>query len=254
MNLGALGKMVGPLPLGAWVATVGGAAGLTQVAKLRGKKKKSDPAPEPVYNAGALPFAPLQEPMWGGPVGLPSTAAVIPGPVAITNNTEWQRAAAADLAGRGYGAVAAGNALAKYLQGLDPLDPDELALVDAALRYTGYPPQPPSVAPPARPPSLPSPPPATVAAAPTPTIPTPALIPMTTYRFVRGAESLTLTLPTANGPLNLAGWTSSVVGTSMAPAASWSNLQVQTWRRGSDVITLYVPANSVSLPGWDKAA
>lgn len=151
-----LGKMVGPLPLGAWVATVGGALAVGQYAKM--KRKGGD---DTVYDAGGIPFptaAPLREPSFSGAsVGLPSSAAPYSGPAIYSTNTEWARAAAQKLADQGTNAYLAQQTLAKYLQGLDPLTADEQGMVSTALRLTGYPPNPPTVAPPAMPPSAPPP-------------------------------------------------------------------------------------------------
>ncbi|MCA1569727.1 MAG: hypothetical protein LC798_05280 [Chloroflexi bacterium] len=146
-----LGQMVGPLPLGAWVGATAGAVGVAYVVRRR-----QAAAPPRVLTSGEVPYAApvaMVEPDWRGAFGLSPAPSGPPAGAPIETNVDWQRAATIVLIGRGYQAYTVQQALAKYLQGLDPLTPDELAVVESALRFVGPPPQPPSVAPPPLPPT-----------------------------------------------------------------------------------------------------
>lgn len=161
-----LGKMVGPLPLGAWLGVVGGGLGLAYMAK---KKAGAAPpvVPGPASPNGGLPVT------GGGVVALPDNApggagaggSLTPLAPAPTTNDEWARYAAIVLIGHGFGAYATQQALAKYLEG-QQLTAEESAIVEAAMRYIGPPPYSPPVAPPPLPARAPQPVPAVPAPTP----------------------------------------------------------------------------------------
>lgn len=174
-----LGKMVGPLPLGAWLGVVGGGLGLAYMAK---KKAGAAPpvVPGPASPNGGLPVT------GGGVVALPDNApggagaggSLTPLAPAPTTNDEWARYAAIVLIGHGFGAYATQQALAKYLEG-QQLTAEESAIVEAAMRYIGPPPYSPPVAPPPLPARAPQPVPAVpVAVEPTPVAPVAPVAPV----------------------------------------------------------------------------
>jgi len=151
--------MVGPLPLGAWVAAVGGSVAVATVVRKKQGAKVAAAGP-PVLTSGQVPFPdamPLGKPDIGGPFGLPAAPVGPPAAQPIETNVDWERAATTILIGRGYGAYATQQALRKYLRGLDALTPEEQAIVESALKWIGLPPQPPTTAPAAIPKVLPVP-------------------------------------------------------------------------------------------------
>lgn len=150
-----LGKMIGPLPVGAWVAVVGGGVGL---AYLANRRRGAAPAVAPGADQ-ADPGTPT-----GGAIGLPGapiTAAPgdSPTPAKPTTNDEWVAAGTRELVGRGYGALLVQTALTKYVLG-EKVTPEEQSVIESALRIVGPPPFTPPLSPtpvPTRPPLRPSP-------------------------------------------------------------------------------------------------
>lgn len=153
-----LGKMVGPLPLGAWVAAVGGSLVVATLVRRRQAAAADD---VPVLTSGQVPYPydpqPLQPATYGGVWGLAGAPSGPPATPTINTNTDWERAASTVLIGKGYEAYATQQALRAYLRGLDPLTPQQQAIVEAALQQVGLPPQPPTAVPPAPPPTNPAP-------------------------------------------------------------------------------------------------
>lgn len=181
-----LGKMIGPLPLGGWVAVTGGGVGLAVLANRR--RPEPAPATAAVVTAddatGAPSYTPgvYTSPIPGGAIGLPD-AGTPAQPVSVApppaTNDEWARSALIQLVGRGFGAYAAQAALGAYLEGRQ-LTAEQAAIVEGALRYAGPPPYLPVTAPaplPAQPvisPTVPAPPPAEQVAPKPPPPPPPA--------------------------------------------------------------------------------
>lgn len=154
-----LGKQYGPLPLGAWVAVVGGGLGIALYTRSRDKAAATttvvgDTSGVPGVGTGAVST-------W-----VQNTAPdpeVAPKP---TTNEEWARLAVNYLIAQGYDPALADTAIRKYLEST-PLSLSENALVKIALAKLGAPPILLPI-----PPDLPKPP------APTPTPdPTPAPTP-----------------------------------------------------------------------------
>lgn len=163
-----LGKQVGPLPLGAWIAVVGGGLALAWYSMQQ--QDKSTPAPV-VEDTSGVPGVGTG-PGWIAvtpPTSAPDTSKPEP-----ATNEEWGKAAINYLIAQGYDANMADSAIRKYLEA-SQLNSQEYALVRYALEKLGSPPvplptppPPPVVDPPANddgggtvaPPPPPAPPPA----------------------------------------------------------------------------------------------
>ena len=144
-----LGKMVGPLPLGAWVAVVAGGLGFAFYTR---RQTATNAAPAVVEDTSAVPGVGTGgSGMWTDltPPALGSSANQDVAP-AITTNDEWGRAAINWLIGMGYNPATSDSAIRKYL-GMESLSASEFALVTAAIGHLGATPQllpPPIFAPP----------------------------------------------------------------------------------------------------------
>jgi hypothetical protein len=158
-----LGKQYGPLPLGAWVAVVGGGLGIALYTRSRDK-----PAATIVEDGSGVPGVGT-----GGTStwisNQPPEDVVAPKP---TTNEEWARAAINYLIAQGYDPAMSDTAIRKYLESTQ-LSLSENALVKIALAKLGAPPVPLPA-----PPDLPKPPDPTPTPTPTPTpSPTPTPVP-----------------------------------------------------------------------------
>jgi nucleoid-associated protein YgaU len=134
------GKMVGPLPLGAWVAVVGGgflfmvyqkkqAAIVPATATADPTQAATDP--NLVGDGGSGQFVDVTPPSDSGGVA-----------PAITDNDSWGRAAINWLIGQGYDPIVSDSAIRKYLDQEVGYSASEYALVRAALGHLGPPPVP----------------------------------------------------------------------------------------------------------------
>lgn len=160
-----LGKQVGPMPLGAWVAVVGGGLG---ISLYRRRHTASTTA------ASDTTFAPALSPpitsTYGavGGNGVTTTTPTVFGAPAPQTNDEWARLAVITLIGHGFNAGLSTNAVQKYIDG-QPQSAEEGAVIEAALRYIGPPPTLPNIAvtpPPVNGPVTPTTPPPPQATAP----------------------------------------------------------------------------------------
>lgn len=159
-----LGKQIGPLPLGAWVAVVGGGLGLAFYAY-----RTQNTAPTIVDDtSGQSGVGDGSVSSWV-PTTPPTTA---PGgdDAKPTTNEAWAVQAINWLIAQGYDATTSDSAIRKYIAGNDPGPSlQEYMLQGLALKHFGSPPQP--LPPPlTAPPTIPPPPPAPT---PTPTPPPP---------------------------------------------------------------------------------
>lgn len=134
------GKQVGPLPLGAWVAVVGGGLGIAWYSRSRTSK-----APTVVEDTSGTPGVGDGSVSQWIQTSAPATT-VAPTP---TTNEEWARAAINYLIAQGYDASLADTAIRKYLESTQ-LSVSERVMVTLALAKLGAPPVP-----------LPAPPPLT---------------------------------------------------------------------------------------------
>jgi len=149
-----LGRQVGPLPVGAWLAVVGGGLGIGWYARRGGgDDQAADVEPDPYGSlpGGALPPAGAT-PLPGG--GSPAA------PGGPDNNVAWGILAVSTLIAAGKPALDAHGAISRFLRG-DALYPADRALIDLAISRIGPPPEPVApVAPapaPKRPPTRPGP-------------------------------------------------------------------------------------------------
>ena len=138
-----LGKQVGPLPLGAWVAVIGG--GLTIAYFVNKGQAKSDRQYEPLIEEGVG-------------TGLVPAGAVIqpyqpPEDTEQEDNPAWGRKVLNYLIGTGADPATADNAVRKYLSG-ENLTIQENALLNLALVKFGSPPE---ALPPVKVPTTPAP-------------------------------------------------------------------------------------------------
>jgi hypothetical protein len=158
------GKMIGPLPLGAWLAAVGGGVGLYW---FRGRSGAS--APATVDDTSGTPG--VGDGSVGGWTATgPPAATDAPVSTKPTTNDEWGQQAINWLISMGYDATVSDSAIRKYLQS-GTLTATEFVLVRQALMHLGATPQllpPPEQAAPQGPVIPPPPPPKTKPPAPKP--------------------------------------------------------------------------------------
>lgn len=129
-----LGKQVGPLPLGAWLAAGGAGIGLALYTRRMGAAP-TDPSLAPV-DTGADPGVGTG-PGWVA-VPPPTTGPVAPD---VSTNEAWGVAAINWLIAQGYDAAVSDSAIRKYLAGTK-MSVQEYALYRIALTHFGSPPSP----------------------------------------------------------------------------------------------------------------
>ncbi|MFG3244846.1 hypothetical protein [Streptomyces sp. NPDC048157] len=173
---GALGKKIGPLPVGIWILAVGG--GLIFAYYMRSNSSASDTGADETApdtggtGTGSWPYGvPNGVGQWnngGDGQEDDDDKGTLP-----TTNEQWQRRAVQVLVGLGYEAVAVDRAIGAYLGG-DSLTTIQRAIINEAILRIGPPPvSPPPPTSPDKPPPVVTPPttkPPVVP--PTPTFPT----------------------------------------------------------------------------------
>lgn len=142
-----LGKQIGPLPLGAWVAVVGGGLGIAYYTRKSGSGTAiptvvEDTSGTPGVGEGASGFVNAT------PITVDNS------PAAPATNEEWARNAINYLIAQGYDPNVADSAIRKYLES-SQLTVAEYALTRIALAKLGSPPVPLPIPPP--PPTVPPP-------------------------------------------------------------------------------------------------
>jgi hypothetical protein len=165
-----LGRQIGPLPLGAWIAVVGGGLGLAYYSYTNSAPAASDAdtaAQDAVNGIGN-----------GAVGGWVQTQPTDPATtVTIETNEQWARQAINWLIAQGYDASESDSAIRKYIAGNDPAPSiKEYVLQGFALAKFGSPPNPlppPLTPPPTVPPPV-APPPPTPPPPPPPPSPPPA--------------------------------------------------------------------------------
>ncbi len=179
---GAFGRRIGPLPLGAWVGA--GVAGLVLAYvwnKRRGASEGTSAGDETTTDpqtadASAPAYLPTSFAVAGGGPGATgstgtttTTAETVTGTATTgyATNSEWRRAAVTALTAKGYSAIVADDALARYLESQD-LTAQQSGLVGIALQTIGPAPDPVPASP------APPPDPTQPASQPTPVTTTPA--------------------------------------------------------------------------------
>lgn len=127
-----LGKQIGPLPLGAWIAVVGVGGGIAWYTRRSGGEPTivEDTSGTPGVGVGGMgPFIPVTpESNAGGGIAPPTT------------NEEWGRRAVEWLTAYGMQAMMAQQAVSKYLSGVK-LSAQEFSLIGLALVGVGPLPQ-----------------------------------------------------------------------------------------------------------------
>lgn len=165
---GALGKKLGPLPVGIWVLAVGG--GLIFAYYMRSNGGGDDTATEDTgtdtggTGEGSWPYGvPNGVGQWNTGGSTSDDDDEDDDKTLPTTNEQWQRRAVQILIGRGYEAVAVDRAISAYLGG-EPLTTIQRAIINEAILLIG----PPPVSPPS-PTSPDQPPPTTTPVTPKPT-------------------------------------------------------------------------------------
>lgn len=134
MAMPDMGKMLGPLPLGAWLAVVGGGLAVALYTRQQG----SATAPGTVADTSTDPGVGTGGSGLWTDIGTPTTPT---GSVAApTTNEEWGVRAINYLTGTGYPGIMADQAIRKYLAG-ESLGVSEVSMVSAAIRELGSTPQ-----------------------------------------------------------------------------------------------------------------
>lgn len=181
-----LGKQVGPLPLGAWVAVVAGGLGIALWTR------RAPAEPEIVEDTSG------DEGVGEGPgwtaVPPPTTAPPTDsGKIVYETNEAWGQAAINWLIAQGYNPGVANSAITKGLNGGVSIDGKKMSIQEwslwsIALGKFGSPPYPVNVAPPTSvpPPVTPVPPPVPKPTPPTPKPPTNKIPPYISYTVRRG--------------------------------------------------------------------
>lgn len=129
-----MGKMIGPLPLGAWLAVIGGGLGIAVYTRRQGDVPTDDTAGRNVDEnpgvgtGGSGQWIDLNPPAPTGSIGDPAT------------NEEWARKATTTLIGLGYPAINADQAIRRYVAS-ETLAANEAAMVNAAIAAIGPTPQ-----------------------------------------------------------------------------------------------------------------
>ena len=133
-----LGKQIGPLPLGAWVAVVGGGLGLAFYAY-----KTQNTTPTIVDDTSGQPGVGDGSVSSWVPTSPPTTAPGGDLQGAATTNEQWAVRAINWLIAQGYDATLSDSAIRKYIAGNDPAPSImERTLQGLALAHFGSPPQP----------------------------------------------------------------------------------------------------------------
>ena len=137
-----LGKQVGPLPLGAWIAVVGGGLGLGFYTYRQQNKSTGSSTPTVVDNTSGQPG------VGDGSVGgwqstTPTDQSGATQTTSFTTNEQWGTACITWLIAQGYNPVTSDSAIRKYLAGGDPApSTQEWSLISLALAHYGPPPSP----------------------------------------------------------------------------------------------------------------
>jgi LysM repeat protein len=136
-----LGKMIGPLPVGAWIAVVGG--GLAFALYQRNKGNVDLTAPGELDNTSVdsgvgLGGVPAGYTYTGGDAGDDPT-----GSQPITDNITWATNAVNALVASGYDAAAAQTAISNYING-GTLTLQQWAMISLAIARVGAVPDPPT--------------------------------------------------------------------------------------------------------------
>lgn len=141
-----LGKQVGPLPLGAWIAVVGGGLGLAWYTSKKPTAAQDAADQATVDESGGVGTGP-------GLTYVPVTGETSDTGNAPTTNDEWARIAIDGLTALGYPAALVNSAITKALMGGQDYDGNKMSIQEwsiwqLALQKFGTPPTPVNVPPP----------------------------------------------------------------------------------------------------------
>jgi hypothetical protein len=136
-----LGKQVGPLPLGAWFAVVGGGLGIATYTRHNSKPADTvdttGTGADPSVGDGSVGG-------WSDTTGSTGDVAADAGDVAgsVTDNDQWAARAVNYLIAQGYDPAISDSAVRKYVNGYGKMSTREWALIRIALMHLGSPPTP----------------------------------------------------------------------------------------------------------------
>lgn len=131
-----MGKMIGPLPLGAWVVAIGLGVGIIVWNRKTGS---TDTVTDSVYNdTSSVPGVGVGGSGLWTDITVPTTGNTST-PSAITTNEEWGRQALNRAIGLGYNPTIADYAIRAYLSSSN-LDSSGWAIINDLLRALGAPP------------------------------------------------------------------------------------------------------------------
>lgn len=126
-----LGKQVGPLPLGAWIAVVAGGLGIAFMINRNQKASDDGSFIDPDSDVGQ-----------GGNQLIYDPPTNVPAPdTKPTDNAEWARQGTAHAIGLGFNPGVSWNALQKFISG-EQLNGQEQEIVNRVIRDLGPPPEP----------------------------------------------------------------------------------------------------------------
>lgn len=131
-----LGKQMGPLPMGAWVAAIGGGLAIAYYARNRNASANTN-AVALTDPTGANPNVGVGGLAAVGATG--DTTAQVTG-AAISSNAQWGQQAFTFLVATGADGALADKAVRDYLSGI-PLSLSENAMISLALTKLGQPPE-----------------------------------------------------------------------------------------------------------------
>lgn len=186
-----MGKQIGPLPTGAWVAAVGAGVGIMVWHKKNAAANASATA-DPGIDTSGVPG--VGTGAVGGYVDNSTPTPTTPDTTAISDNNSWGKQATNYLIAQGYDPAVSDSAVRKYLASAS-LSVTEYALIKVALLKFGTPPEALAQLPPDAPvtPVAGPPPPVSVpgpVAPPPPPPPVAAPAPQHVYYTVRPGDSL----------------------------------------------------------------
>jgi len=133
---GGLGKKVGPLPLGVWLLAVGGGLAVAYYLNRSNGSAPADSSGAGDFGSATSATGTGANSVWAAnqPPGSPSTPS-------ISTNVQWEQAASDYLLGIGADPALVDSAMRKYLFN-QPLSQQEQAIINAAIRQFGLPPEP----------------------------------------------------------------------------------------------------------------
>lgn len=134
-----MGKMIGPLPLGAWVAVVGGALAYYAYNRKQADVVPADTTATPTsVDTSGIPTdqQAVGDGTTGGWIYNPPTNTT-----PQTSQRDWESAAISYLDGQGYDPALVETSVVRYING-QQLGPREVTLIRVAIRGVGSPPNP----------------------------------------------------------------------------------------------------------------